>query len=165
MSTLLCVQEPISPLITHRVMRSIYNSNVRLDIIFISKWFDDLWQNKDKLCCKTFPPSYLKVYSLNKDDDQQIKNVLVLCTPPSRAKQGLAHSDLYQVTTGWTVSGWSWNGSHLLTGRVLVYWTYKVSILGYGRTKWMATMYSKHTVHISSSGSHFLTTWFLVYWT
>ena len=49
--------------------------------------------------------------------------------------------------------------------RVLVYWTYKVSKFGYGRTKWMVTMYSKYTAHINSNGSHFLTAWFLVYWT
>ena len=32
------------------------------------------------------------------------------------------------------------SGSHFLTARVLVYWTYKVSKFGYGQTKWMITM-------------------------
>ena len=34
----------------------------------------------------------------------------------------------------------------------------------YGKTKWMVTMYSMYTAHISSNESKFLTAWFLVYW-
>ena len=48
---------------------------------------------------------------------------------------------------------------------VFVYWTYKVSKLGYGRTKWIVTMYSINTAHINSNWSHFLMALFLVYWT
>ena len=39
------------------------------------------------------------------------------------------------------------------------------SKFGYGQTKWMVTMYSKYTAHMSSNGSHLLTAWVLVYWT
>ena len=80
------------------------------------------------------------------------------------------HSDLYQVTTRelFKVTMYtlhiSSNGSHFLTAWLLVYWTYKVSIFGYGRTKLMVTMYSKYTAHIRWNWSHFLMAWFLVYW-
>ena len=75
----------------------------------------------------------------------------------------LLQGELFQVTmyTAYISSNWS----HFLTARVLVSWTYKVSKFGYGRTKWMVTMYSKYTAHISSNGSHFLTAGVLVYWT
>ena len=46
-----------------------------------------------------------------------------------------------------------------------MYWTCKVSKLGYGWTKLLVTMYSKYTAHISSNRSQFLTTLFLMYWT
>ena len=81
-----------------------------------------------------------------------------------------AHSDFYQVTTVelFKVTIYtahiSSNGSHLLTAWFLVYWTYKVSIFGYGWTKLMVTVYPKYIACISSNKSHFLTAWFLVYW-
>ena len=96
---------------------------------------------------------------------------------PSKARLGEVHfifthiqictrllqGELFKVTM--YAAHISSNGSHFLTARVLVYRTYKVSKLGYGRTKWMVTMYSKYTEHISLNWSHFLTAWFLVYWT
>ena len=60
------------------------------------------------------------------------------------------HSDLHQVTTVslFKVTMFTVHissiGSHFLTARILVYWTYKVSKLGYGGTKWIVTMYSKY---------------------
>jgi hypothetical protein len=75
----------------------------------------------------------------------------------------LLQGELFKVTM--YTAHISSNGSHFLMARVLVYWTYKVSKLGYGQTKWMVTMYSKYTAHISSNGSHFLTARVLVYWT
>ena len=51
------------------------------------------------------------------------------------------------------------NGSHFFRARVLVYWKYKVSKFGCGRTKWMVTIYSKYYAHIGLNGSHFLTVW------
>ena len=96
---------------------------------------------------------------------------------PSEARLGVVHfiflhiqictrllqGELFKVTM--YTAHISSNGSHFLTARVLVYWTYMVSKFGYGRTKWMVTMYSKYTAHIGSNGSHFLTAWFLVCWT
>ena len=72
---------------------------------------------------------------------------------------GLLQDELFKVTM-YTVNISS-NGSHFFTASVLVYWTYKVSKMGYGRTKWMVTMYPKYTSHISSNGSHF---WWLCSW-
>ena len=75
----------------------------------------------------------------------------------------LLQGELFKVTM--YTAHISSNGSHFLTARVLVYWIYKVSKLGYGRTKWMVTMYFKYTAHISSNWSHFLTARVFVYWT
>ena len=73
----------------------------------------------------------------------------------------LLQGELFKVTM--YTARISSKGCHFLTARVLVYWTYKVSKLGYGQTNWMVSMYSKYTAHIISSGSHFLTDWFLMY--
>ena len=102
----------------------------------------------------------------------------LLCTPPSRAKRCWAgwilFSPIFSFVPGYYrvsclrtmyAAHISSNGSHFLTAGVLVYWTYKVNQFGYGRTKWMVTMYSKNTAHISLNGSNFLTAWILVYWT
>ena len=78
----------------------------------------------------------------------------------------LAQSDLYQVTTGWTVQGYyvyctyklkrlgSWCTEHIRSGH-----------FGYGQTKGMVTMYSKYTAHVSSNGSNFLAVRVFKYWT
>ena len=83
-------------------------------------------------------------------------SAIQICT---RLQQG----ELFKVTM--YTAHISSNGSHFLTARVLVYWTYKDSKFGYGWTKWLVTMYSKYIAHISSNGSHFLTARVLVYWT
>ena len=57
------------------------------------------------------------------------------------------HSESYHITTGELIKVIMYtahigsNGSNFLTAKVLVYWTYMVSKFGYGRTKWMVTMY------------------------
>ena len=121
--------------------------------------------------------TFVPIYDL--PSSSLVYSSLITYYPPRPAEQSEAgqgafyfspHSDLYQVTTRelFKVTMYtlhiSSNGSHFLTAWLLVYWTYKVSIFGYGRTKLMVTMYSKYTAHISWNGNHFLMAWFLVYW-
>ena len=53
----------------------------------------------------------------------------------------------------------------VVSEKILVYLTYKVSKIVYGWTKLKVTMYSKYSAHVSSNGNHFLTAGLLVYLT